>query len=79
MTPMELELETAIKEAGDMLDVRLDVELAKELLTMLREHEPVKPFREGFEDYNCGSCGAGLRYEDDIYCPYCGKEIKWDG
>lgn len=52
--------------------------LCLDALALLKEQKPVEPFKEGFEDYNCGSCGAGLRYEKDLYCPYCGKEIKWD-
>ena len=38
MTVSELILETAIKEAGDVCDVRLEKAFAEELLEILREH-----------------------------------------
>jgi len=53
------------------------VTMARFALALLKEQEPVKPFKEGYNDYDCSRCGAGLR-ATDRYCPNCGRMVKWN-
>lgn len=60
-------------------------ELMHEVLTLLREQEPVKPKRAlGVlpDWYHCGVCGADMLDTGDgyrpKYCPQCGRAVKWD-
>lgn len=49
-------------------------------LTALREQEPIKP-REQEETRTwtvCGNCSQHL-ISKWLWCPYCGKRVKWDG
>ena len=60
---------------------RMYSEIIEETEYYLSKLVPIEPIREGFEDYNCAKCGAGLRYmsgtEGDLYCPRCGQAVKW--
>ena len=55
-------------------------EMAEELL---KEHEPVrvgKKIKAGnvvLDFYQCGHCKNAIR-KFWRYCPFCGKEVKWD-
>ena len=51
--------------------------IGKDALKLLKEQKPVKPFKEGINDYDCGRCGAGLR-ATDRYCANCGRMVKWN-
>ena len=59
-------------------------EIIEETEYYLSKLVPTEPFREGFKDYNCAKCGAGLRYphpsgkEGDLYCPHCGQAVNWN-
>ena len=68
------------KTVGEILD---------EIKTLLKEQEPVVPYvgAEGIT-INCGNCGETVGYypagssvpdKKCVYCPECGREIKWDG
>ena len=56
--------------------------LMRDVLAILREHEPVKPVKEqifsSIFGWNCGACGFPLLCDGFIYCPNCGKRVKWD-
>jgi len=45
---------------------------------LLKEQEPVEPIRqEGFSSVKCGKCNSTIPLYC-IYCPFCGRRIKWD-
>lgn len=53
----------------------------KTALALLKEQEPVKPIKEGSEQYRwfrCGKCAEPL-YGPWNYCQKCGRKVKWDG
>ena len=55
-------------------------ELCNDAIDLLKEQEPVKPIRinTNFEQsWKCGECG-GLVNTHFKYCPYCGREVKWE-
>lgn len=53
--------------------------IENDTIAILRELEPVKPKLTGIEShYNCGNCGLPLTNRLFIYCPYCGRRIKWN-
>lgn len=49
---------------------------------LLREQEAVKPVKEqifsSFFGWVCGACGFSLLSDRYIYCPHCGRKMKWD-
>lgn len=61
--------------------------LAADALALLKEQEPIEPitsdgddlyWQPGDEDYACGACGEELAGSWWVYCPYCGRKVKWD-
>ena len=61
-----------INKAKDRCDA------VEDALSLLKEHEPVKPIeRNGF--YYCGSCRYALMTNHQKYCSDCGKKVKWNG
>ena len=52
-------------------------------LTLLREQEPIEPTEKDGWHY-CGACGRSIDsdFADEevfMYCPNCGRKVKWDG
>ena len=56
-------------------------------IALLKEQEPIEPitsdgddlyWQPGDEDYACGACGEELAGSWWVYCPYCGRKVKWD-
>lgn len=65
-----------------MLREALDMAIA-----LLKEQEPIEPItsdgddlyrQPGDEDYACGACGEELAGSWWVYCPYCGRKVKWE-
>lgn len=63
------------------------IELAHDALVLLKEQEPIEPitldgddlyWQPGDEDYACGACGEELAGSWWVYCPYCGRKVKWE-
>ncbi len=91
MSVNELILENAIKEAGDVCDVRLDKAFAEDLLEILREHNNVHSCLKAKCCIcpHCRDCDvddkgkikgkqdAAPLYEDRInVCPKCGNTLN---
>lgn len=79
MTILELKLSTAIKEAGDIEDVRLSKEDAAYILGLLKEQEPLPAEMEGGGStwwMVCGDCHGSID-TNDHYCKHCGRKVKW--
>ena len=58
------------------------IEMNRDALALLREHEPVEPHVEHDSDddswyYGCGACHEAIDYKDR-FCRHCGKAVKWD-
>jgi len=87
LTLIELTLETAIKEAGEFLDVRLSKEDAEYVLDLIKKQEKeakqvigVHEFIEGMKVGCCPSCNRSIvtmKIDEYRFCPYCGQEVKW--
>ena len=80
---IELKLEAAINEAGELMDVRLSKEDAEKILELLKEREPkppvVKENSYGWKFYYCPSCGKEFYQNNKFsFCEKCGQEVKWD-
>lgn len=81
---IELRLEAAINEAGDLMDVRLSKEDAEKILEMMKEREPkpVKITRNAYDYkfYHCPNCGRDFYdfYAKPYFCEKCGQAVKWD-
>lgn len=79
----ELRFQLDSKEVKEQhCSVQFSVSDAEKILALLKEQEPVKPidrWNHGFY-YACGSCWEmiGIDREYPLYCPYCGKKVKWD-
>lgn len=63
-------------------------ELLHDALELLKDQEPVVPYvdSEGIT-INCGNCGETVGYypagssipdKKCVYCPECGRKVKWD-
>ena len=80
MTILELKLSTAIKEAGDIEDVRLSKEDAAYILGLLKEQKAVPVIQREVMHmlvWCCGSCGVAIT-DGDKFCRMCGKQVKWE-
>lgn len=59
-----------------------DWDAVREALALLREQEPVRPRwihpEVGTNLLMCGGCGIAIPFGKPYYCPWCGKEVKWD-
>ena len=57
------------------------VRLLKDVLELLKEKEPVKPvnvrWEIGINGGNCPKCMNRIQRTYN-YCPFCGKEMKWE-
>ncbi len=51
-------------------------------LELLKEQEPVKPVKEqifsSIFGLVCGACNFPLLSDSYMYCPRCGKKVKWE-
>lgn len=57
--------------------VRLDI--IEDAIDLLKAQEPVKPIRFTLMYWRCGNCRREIdKYEGDMYCPRCGRKVKWD-
>lgn len=52
-------------------------ELAKDILTLLKEQEAVKPRVSSIEQ-RCGNCNKVIEMDGWKVCPWCGKPILWE-
>ena len=50
--------------------------LQKDTLALLKEQEPLKPFR-GNSGWLCSACGNLFNYPQE-YCDVCGRQVNWD-
>ena len=58
--------------------VNLSTEDAKEILALLKEHEPTEPICN-LGITRCGNCNHEIdKYEGVNYCPNCGKKVDWE-
>ena len=72
--------------------VKISMEMANEILAMLKEQEAVEPVRDkAVRDktgrlWLCGNCGSYVGFEDndpydpnefDKYCRKCGRPVLW--
>ena len=59
--------------------------LLSDALALLKEQEPVKPYRDEEwpnGEYACGCCAQALFDKGKLmrprFCPWCGRKVKWD-
>ena len=53
-----------------------EIHLITDVLTLLKEQEPVKPIR--LENWwKCPSCSGNI-VANMKYCPRCGRSVKWN-
>lgn len=54
----------------------------EDAITLLLEHEPVKPVKEqifsSIYGWVCGACSFPLLSDSYTYCPRCGRAVKWN-
>ena len=69
----------------DALALLKEQDTVEHALEVLKAHgwkdsgEAVKPKPTGIEpNYNCGACKMPI-IQGYPFCPWCGKEVKWDG
>ena len=66
----------------DIFDDYLSGTLLKDVLEVLKEQRPIKPVcfehRRTRNKYQCGNCGSSEVFKEWEYCPWCGRELKWD-
>jgi len=57
-------------------------QIQEDALALLKEQEAVKPVKEQFFSsifgWVCGACGFPLLSDGYMYCPWCGKQVKWN-
>ena len=77
------------ERTGEML-VYVGRKTAKEVLSLLKEQEAVKPVldKQTGRIWLCGNCGSYVGFEDndphdpnefDKHCRECGSPVLWDG
>lgn len=55
--------------------------LHEDVLKLLKEQEPIKPYIDSFNDdcwWATECCGTPINFKTDKFCPKCGRPIKWD-
>jgi len=65
---------------GDCIDTMI-----ADAIALLKAREPVEyvihcknaDLNNGAE-FACGECGGSLLHKKLSYCPWCGREVKWD-
>ena len=76
---LENQLEDLKKYADNDQPLSLTQEQAQEIISLLKEHEPVKPryTPKSIYSWECGVCAEPF---DRIanYCPECGRKVKWE-
>ena len=61
----------------DFVDLTVDV--GEEILALLKEQEAIKPVKQ-IEEHEwtvCGYCREHL-ISKWMFCPYCGRPVKWE-
>lgn len=56
-------------------------ELKNDILVLLKEQEPLKPYIDSLNDscwWATGCCGTPINLKTDKFCPKCGRKVKWD-
>ena len=58
-------------------------EVNEHLNDLLKEQEPVRPvFDDSRQDvigtHHCGACHSMLGFIHPLYCPHCGRKVKWE-
>ena len=72
-------------EYGDEYEYsRISQNTLKDILTLLKAQEPMKPVFSRIIDhdiaiYKCGACGKEIGADCVIFCPHCGRKAKWNG
>jgi len=72
----------------DYTEAKNKCDIVEDALVLLKEQEPVAPYvgAEGIT-INCGNCGETVGYypagssvpdKKCVYCPECGRKIKWN-
>lgn len=75
----------------DSIDRRCRAKLRDDVMTLLKEQEPVEPeiidtaaslkyHNDMFKNYYCGNCGEFLSVVNrkDLFCSQCGRAVKWE-
>jgi len=67
--------------------VKISMEMADEILTLLKEQEPVKAVADGKDSYMCNNCGTVIGWDEwepggieEVrykFCPECGRQVQW--
>jgi len=85
---MELTREQAIAKLEALVESVVDREMidetCHEVIGYLKVQEPVEPLRINHDtkwqrdiDCLCGECGGSFYRLKVNFCPWCGKEVKW--
>ena len=55
------------------------IPLNRDALELLKAQTPIEPIRDSFLNWHCGNCRREIdKYEGDVYCPGCGRKVKWE-
>lgn len=79
-----IEEEIRLGELWDENYRTLELSLLEDVLTLLKQHEPIEPtpYMDGLvQRYAYGKCGKHLVHATwgrDNYCSKCGQEVKWN-
>ena len=84
-----LEATIAISENNGWKEMRMTIDAAKEILSLLEEQEPIEPVLDEATKrlYRCGACGEYVGFidsdigdpdEKDCFCRKCGRAVKWN-
>ena len=73
-----------LKSFGRVSNNQQITEIAENAISLLKEHEPVKPKSKARHGENaqyqhfCGNCMAML-FGKPKFCSNCGRAVKWNG
>lgn len=63
---------------GDIVDCH--GRLMRDAIELLKAQTPIEPVRDSWLNWHCGNCRREIdEYAGDVYCPGCGRKVKWDG
>ena len=80
---LESEIYRAEQSVNDIWLECVEVKLLRDALALLKEQEAVKPvFDDSRPDvigtFHCGACHSMLGFIHPLYCPHCGRAVKWN-
>jgi len=78
---LEIQLNDLQKYAGNDQPLTLTQEEAQEIISLLKEQEPVQVVQREIMHmlfWCCGSCGVAIT-NGDKFCRMCGRKVKWNG